>query len=432
MSNTTTSCVFPLVTTKYPPYVTIGDTPCGLSCRQSQDFFIVYTRQEYNLLWTIISVVSLVTLCLTPLYLYAAITVRCRSQRSFLNLPFAYQCPFFISCGYLAVTAITMSPFLFGISSIICNDDEPTLTRDSFHNFSCSLTAIGVYVGIRLGVFYTCALSVSLVVTLYWPRFEQPKKYYHLLVWGCIALGIIPLIRMKSITGDYYLGICTTSLTSRFHLLALDIIPLMTCVFIFFVCLVVATIKLFRQNKHLFRLLSVNKDIRSLFHRLVLYNLLQTTAVTIAVFNFLYWYTKLDVWDNTGRLIVACEMRQTALNKTSTDDYEMCVLDNEGLPRPPLWTYYTFQLCALISVCGAILFQCSLKVQQRSMSSVRSVAYSIATVVRSARTRSRRGTGTLSTGYDYYLSPRFSELDGEEEADTTDVNFDGLLQLEGD
>jgi len=88
---------------------------------------------------------------------------------------------------------------------------------------------------------------------------------------------------LKSITGDYYFGICTTSLYSRQNLLVLDIIPLLICVFVFSVCLLLSTVKVFRQNTQIIELLGVYSDLSSLFNRLLIYNLLQTTAVVILV-----------------------------------------------------------------------------------------------------------------------------------------------------
>merc|ERR1712060_742205 len=118
-------------------------------------------------------------------------------------------------------------------------------------NLPCSLTAIGMYIAIRLAVFYICAFSISLVLALYCPTFKQLRRYFHISVWACIGIGIIPLVQKKSVAGDLYLGFCTTSLNSRENLLSLNIIPLAVCVFIFFVCLAMASVKLFRQNKEL-------------------------------------------------------------------------------------------------------------------------------------------------------------------------------------
>ena len=104
---------------------------------------------------------------------------------------------------------------------------------------------------------------------------------------------------------------------------------------------------------------------RSFFKRLVLYNILQTSAVSALVWNQYYWYENLNTWNDTMASIILCEM-----NKGSTDDYEMCVKNNED-PKPHLWTFYVFQLCAPVSVLGAIVFQCSLKMQKRTLSTMK-------------------------------------------------------------
>jgi len=219
MSNTTISCIFPLVETVHPPYITLNETPCGLSCGHPRDFHVVFTREEENKLKIIIFIISLTALFFAPLYICVAISKRLKYQRSFSSLPFALQCPFFISSGYLLLALITMSPHVFGFASIICNDNDYTLTRDIFYNVPCSLTAIGVYLCIRLVIFYTCAHSIELALTLYYPNSMQLKRYFHICIWTCIGIGIIPISLTKSVVGDYYLGFCTTSLSSRSYLL---------------------------------------------------------------------------------------------------------------------------------------------------------------------------------------------------------------------
>jgi len=76
-----------------------------------------------------------------------------------------------------------------------------------------------------------------------------------------------------------------------------------------------------------------------------------------------------------------CEMGKTTNNQTLPEDYEECIRENADLPRPSLWTYYIFHICGLISVLGAIVFQCSLRVQQRSMTLLRSSGVSLMNVL---------------------------------------------------
>jgi dolichyl-phosphate-mannose--protein O-mannosyl transferase len=227
------TCVFPLVNTKHHPCI----SSCGISCGKSQEFFMTYTSKEIHDLTSILFVLSVATICVAPLYLCIAISERSRIEKSFVALPFAYQSPFFISSGYLLIAIITLSPFLFGAHSIVCNEGEDTLTCNSLSNPGCTLTSLGLYVGSRLAVVYTSALSVSLVLTLYRPKLLQRKRYFHIPVIGFICIGIIPIIMSKSVYGDFSLRFCTYSLSSRSHLLHLDIIPLSGCVLIFFICL---------------------------------------------------------------------------------------------------------------------------------------------------------------------------------------------------
>lgn len=369
MSTSNFSCIYPLVETIHSPAITFGETSCGLSCEDPRNFYLFLTSREEGKLKVIILTLSLVTICVSPVYFCLVFSRRIRTER-FFSLPFTYQCPVFISSGYILLAFITMSPNWFGYRSIICNNDEPSITMNSFNNIPCSLTAIGVYIGMRVALFYNCTLSISLVLTLYYPNFVQLKRYYHIPVWTCISLGIIPLVMTRSIRGDYYLGFCTSSLNSRQLLLTLNIIPFSVCVLIFSVCLAMSTIKLLRHSEHLAKALSVYRDIRSLFCRLLLYSLLQAAAVAGVVGNFCYWYMYLDTWRETTDAIIICEVGITLSGETSSEVYELCVRDNSDLPTPPLWTYYFFQMCTLISVLGAIIFQCSLEMQRRTHKSL--------------------------------------------------------------
>lgn len=373
MSNTTKSCIYPLVDTVHS---TFGETSCGISCGNEQDFYIFYTSEEQYRLKTVLIVMSLITICLVLLSFCTALSEKRQRQRSFFKLPFANQCRFFISSGYMLVACITISPYIFGADKIICNQDEKTLTSNSFHNVPCSLTALGLFFGIRLVVFYDTALSISLVLTLYYPMFVQLKRYFHTPILILIGLGVLQIFWESSITGDYHIGFCTTTLASRANSLTLNIIPLGSCSGIFFTCLVMASIKLFRRNMWLVNAFSVNNEIQSLFKRLLIYNLLQTTAVVAVVGNFIYWYANIYTWQETAYSTIMCEMGKTLANQTSLEDYEMCVRENGDLPRPQIWTYFLFLLCILIGLLGAIIFQCSLKVQQTSYSSFRSVVLS--------------------------------------------------------
>jgi len=425
MSMENTLCIYPLVESLQSPYLTSDEALCGISCDDTRDFFMFFTREEDKILKTVILVVCLITTSLTPLYVSIAISERCRSEKSCLALPFAYQCPFFISSGYILSCLISLSPFWFGPLSIICNSGENTLTMATFRNIPCSFTAIGVYVGIRLAVLYTCALSVSLALTLYHPTLVQRKLYFHLVIWSFIGLGIIPLVMLKSITGDYYFGICTTSLTSRIDLLIVDIIPLFFCVFIFSMSLLLAAVKVFRQNTDVVQLLDVDKDISSLFNRLMFYNLLQTTSVVVLVVDFCYWYVNLDAWSETAMATFMCEMGKTMTNQTSPHDYEICIEENEDLPRPTLLTYYIFHVCALISVLGAIVFQCSLRVQHRSMNLLRSSGASVRNVFMCRICRRRQTRNPLSAPSECVSTSM--EIKREERADTTIISSTAII-----
>jgi len=395
------ACTFPLVETKRNAYFKFNDTSCGVYCGNGEEILLLYTPNEISKLNFILLVLSVATICLAPLHLCTAIFGKQRSDKSFTSLPFAYQSPFFISIGYLIIAFIILSPFLFGGDSIICNKGENTLTMNSLYNPACTITGLGLFVGIRLVVFYTCALSVSLVLTLYNPKSKQRKCWFHIPILGLIGVSSIPIISSKSINGNFTLRFCVYSLNSRRHVLDLDIIPLASCVFIFLMCLSMATFKLFHQNWHVFNMLSVNKDIRSLFTRLVLYNILQIIAIAAVVVNFCYWYANMDAWYDTELDNILCEM-----GKNSTEEWELCITNNHN-NKPPLWSWYLFPLCALVSIIGAIIFQCSLKVRERSVNSMKMVVVTFMSSVRT--TCSRRKPERPITFYEFF--PGEPELD---------------------
>merc|ERR1712060_591430 len=105
-------------------------------------------------------------------------------------------------------------------------------------------------------------------------------------------------------------------------------------------------------------------------------------------------------WNHTAWSFVGCEMKKTVMNETTAEDYEMRVIDNADLARPPFWTYYSFPLCSLISVFGAIVFQCSLKVQQRSLRSVKNTALFLVNAIGRRPTRTTQKRPTLSPDYE--------------------------------
>lgn len=407
MSNSSNSCIYPLVETKHPPFVRILGTSCGAVCKDPLDVQLFFTIEEEERLKRILLMISLLVICLSLFYLFIALAEWFRKESSFYAIGFSHQCPIFISCGYLLVAVISICPYIFGAASIICNNDEQTLIINSILNIPCSLTAIGIYIGIRLAVFYTCALSVSVVLTLYYPKLVQKKLYYHGVVWTCILIGMIAILLKKSISGDYWLGVCTTTLNSRSDLLWMNIIPMSGCVILFSFCLTMAAVKLLRpSSKRVSRMLAVNREMRSLFNRLILYNLLQTVPLASSVGNFFYWYLNLEIWKDTALAIAQCEINKTIMRETSLHDYEMCVKDNSHLPKPPGWIYWFFHLCALVSVLGAIVFQCSIRVQQRSLTAAKVICTDMMAVVAKRMSTSSTETTARSQKYEWKKTTR--------------------------
>lgn len=388
MQNLTIPCIYPLVDTDYPSIPIQGGMSCGLSCADPRLYYTFFTHAEEKKLENILFVMSLISICLVPIYFVIVMLRNIRTRVNFCSLPFSYQCPVFISCGYILMAFITMTPYIFGSSSIVCSKDQ-TLIWKSLRNVGCTLTAIGMYISIRLAAYYTCTLSVSLVITLYYPNAHQVKRWCHCSVWFCIALGIIPLLLTKSACGDYFLGFCTPCLTSREHLLLQTIIPLGACLFIFCVCLTMASIKLLQQNQ-VSKVLAVSNHMRSLFVRVLQYNLLQTTAWVAVVSTYCYMYTNIDSWENTLRVTVRCQMELTFLalmSQMSVDSYEMCLLEHSDQPRPLLLTYWIYPLCSLISILSAMLFECSLRERQRSINTVKDVVAVLTNRMTSTTTR---------------------------------------------
>jgi len=358
-------CIYPLVETSYEPFAIVGDLSCGLACGVDENRpLLFFTDDEvYNLKSTVFSI-SLCILFLILIYVSIVVIEQYETRKSFVSLPFVQQCPVFISTGYLLVGFTCMSPFVFGEDNIICNSREHSLVRNMFGNPWCTLTAFAVFVGIRLVVFYICALSVCLFVTLYFPKHKQNKSWYHTLIWCCIVMFTIPALKADAVSGDMYLGICTVSLTSRENLMMLDIVPLATLTVIFAACLALSVKKLCEQNKFLSLMDIVDRNLKSLQYRLVIYNLLQTVAVFVVVGDFFWFYFNLDEWKETAKSIVECQVGLTLAGQSS--NYESCVQQYAEYPSPRVEIYWIFQLCSLISVISVIVFQCSRKVQTES------------------------------------------------------------------
>jgi hypothetical protein len=128
----------------------------------------------------------------------------------------------------------------------------------------------------------------------------------------------------------------------------------------------------------------------------------------------------MEAWNETRAETFKCQMEKTMTNRTSPDDYERCILEKAHLPRPSLWTYYILEVCALISVLGAILFQCSVRVQQRSLNSLRYLALSFVNICRcriSWRTQARQ---QFRTGIGY--TPSSTDMKREEITETAIIS----------
>jgi len=420
MSHSTFPCIYPFVDTSYPPYSSEEGVSCGLSCVDPRLYYLFFTRAEEERLENILFVMSLITICLVPIYFIIVLARNIRASMSFCNLPFSYQCPVFVSCGHVLLAFITMTPFLFGSTSIICSNDQ-TMTWSSLHNVKCTLSAIGMYISIRIAAYYTCTLSISLVITLYYPKAHQVKRWCHYSVWFFIALSIIPLALTNSACGDLYMGFCTPCLTSRSHLLLQTIIPLATCLLIFCVCFTIAMVKLWRQNK-LSRLLSVSNHMHSLFLRVLQYNLLQTTAWAAVVSNHCYVYANVESWEKTSRVTLICQVQRTLAGLMSAVDYEMCVREYSDLPRPSLLTYWITPLCGLISVLSGIIFECSLKEQRRSISSVKGAVLVLTKKVSLTNPRNDLATGSSSMDMEMFTQITITERDEVFEQ----IQFEGM------
>jgi len=361
-------CIYPLVESRYEPFVIVGGISCGIACGgDGEKTYIFFTDDEVGSLKLTVFLISLGILFLIPIYFCIVVGEQYETKKSFAGLPFLRQCPFFISSGYLIIGLTSLSPFVFGADNIICNSREHSLVRNMFTNPWCTITAFAVFVGIRLVVFYTCALSVCLFVALHFPQCKQKKSWYHTLIWGCIVMFIVVASKAGVVNGDLYTGICTVSLTSKDNLMLLVIIPLATLTAIFAVCLAMSVKKIYGYNKWLSVMDNVDKNFKSLQSRLVIYSLLQTATVFVAVGNFFWVYFNIDEWKETAKSVVECQVGLTLAAQTRR--YDSCVQQYAHFPSPHVVTYWIFQLCSLISMISVIVFQCSRKIQKKSFAS---------------------------------------------------------------
>jgi len=200
----------------------------------------------------------------------------------------------------------------------------------------------------------------------------------------------------------------------------MNIIPLSSCVLVFSFCLAMAAVKLFQSSKLLSTILSVKQDMRSLFNRLMLYNILQTASVAFSVGNFCNWYMNLKIWKDTALAIVKCEIKKTLMRETAPENYEMCVKVNAHLPKPSGWAYWFFHLCALVSLVGAIIFQCSIRVQQRSLREAKEMMTAVAKTISTSPTETAR-----SQKYEWIETTRSTVNEKEKKQSDPELIFFG-------
>jgi len=365
-----------MVDTKHKAFVELGNFSCGLYCGDDKgNPPIFFTTDETLQIEDMILGMSIVSIIFTMLYFYIVLRECQITKQKFCKLPFAYQAPTFISMGYFMIGITFLSPFVFGKDKIICNTDEQSIVNGDTDKFCCLLTAFIVWFGIRVSTLYSTALSISLVLALYRPWWKEKKWIYHIVVFVTISGLLVGIILIQDVTGDYYLGICTTILAKKWTIFWMEIVPLSICIAIFTMSQLLAAWRLCkwrkeaidytdRQNDWLLKIQMMDADLRSLQNRVLCYMMLNTIALGTVVGNFWYWYLNRSDWNETAAAVVICEFEKTLENDTN---YNACVMRNN---RPYQVTYWLFPCCAIVSILGAIIFQCTRRVQKDSFATL--------------------------------------------------------------
>jgi len=365
-----TICTYPLTETIHKPYI----DSCGLSCGSGVDPPIYYQWHEARLLRKIVFILSFMTIIISMIYLCKVQWELNTMNKKFCILPFPYQAPSFISAGYLLIGLSTVSPIIFRTDSIICNHDEHSLVIDGVNNFYCSLSALSLWLGIRIAATYSCALSGSLFLALYYPCWKQYTWVFHAVVVTIILGFLLLMLLDMDISGDYYLGICTPTLSRKENILLMEIVPLSSMTFIFAVTQLLSAWKLWRsgqdarkscvrQSGWCVQIFRMDQDMKLFQNRVLCYNMLQVSSLLILLGNFYYRWKNIDQWNDTLWNVIKCEIKKTEQRKT---DYDECVTKLADLPRPSAATYWLFPCSSMIGVMGGVFFQCFRMFQTRT------------------------------------------------------------------
>jgi len=365
-------CVYPLTDTSHKPFITIQGYPCGLYCGNNENPPLFFTGTESAYIQKLIFGFSICLIFVTILYFYIVHRELIKKKKSFCSLPIARQSPSYIAAGYFLTGLSSISASVFGGDNIICNSDDNSLVWDGLYNLPCSFTAFCVWLGIRMALLYSSALSISLLSMLYYPLQKQWNYFYHLVIVGVILVLFVPLALENHVTGDYYFGICTIGLARKTTLLWMEIVPISCIASVFTIAHTLSAWKLFRwrraagkekdrNNEWSMTLLLMKVELKSLQKRILWYNFLQTIAVIGILANFWYWYINIEKWETAIHSVLTCAMNKTSLEETN---YDACLTEQEGMSRPFIFSYCIFPACALVSIIGALIFQCTTEVKK--------------------------------------------------------------------
>jgi len=365
-------CVYPLTNTTHEPFIVIDGYPCGLYCGSNGDPPLFFTDSESGNIQKIIAGFSISVILVTMLYFWIVRRELTKTGKSFCSLPLARQSPAYISAGYFLAGLSSLSAFFFGKYNIICNSDENSVVYDGVYNVPCSVTAFTMWLGIRLALLYSSALSISLLLTLWYPLSKQWNWLYHLVIMSILLGLLVHLATHKHVTGDYYLGICTIALARKTTLLWMEIVPISCITAVFSIAHLMSAWKIFqwrrsaetekdRHDQWSMTIMLLKAELKSLQKRIMWYNFLQTIALVAILSNYVYWYINVEGWEITMNDVLTCATRKTLLEDTN---YDTCLTEQQGATRPFVFTYWLFPACALVSIIGAVIFQCTNEVRK--------------------------------------------------------------------
>jgi len=427
-----TYCPWPLEDTThhevimYFPAAALNTTvPCALGCGLEPAVSLFFTPAEQDNLDQVLLMLCILALSVTIIYSINLVLQHQDHPRKFLRADLAYQIPFLINIGYLIfLFTVLFHPGSLAMASekpAYCNKDEKTLSigDPANGNERCTVLAIFVFLAIKIISSYTMVLSIVLFLTFWkpWYRNRNCKYIAHGLIFLTITVQTACMLEWNLVQGDLQMKLCLPAINSSTATLWLNLIPmslyqgiatvlLCSCLwklyimttkkatpravetemsvtgkdpdFSIFSSMSTHSHRTFREIVHIPRLRTRRhsenaEELRGLSHRLLAFNIIQSTCVFVLTFVFIYWFENLSSWEMVAGEVIQCQVETYGLailmgqgdSDGSLLELAYDCVNTVGKSGPPIWAYQLMHFSFAASAVAGLMLTCSARIMQK-------------------------------------------------------------------